>query len=62
MNRVAGDKDRTEQDVKRLADEWAASERQGDTAFMERTLADDFIGIGPRGFMLAKNEWVQRFA
>ncbi len=53
--------DNTIEDVKRLAKEWAASERRGDTAFMQRTLADDFVGIGPRGFMLAKNEWLQRF-
>ncbi len=51
----------TEQDLERLAEDWASSERRGDTAFMQRTPTGDFAGIGPRGFMLAKDEWLERF-
>ncbi|MHB8600597.1 MAG: nuclear transport factor 2 family protein [Ktedonobacteraceae bacterium] len=50
----------TEQEVMRLADAWATAEVRGDAAFLERTLADDFIGIGPLGFMLTKQEWIAR--
>jgi hypothetical protein len=49
-----------EQEVLRQADAWATAELRGDTAFLERTLAGDFIGIGPLGFMLTRQEWLAR--
>lgn len=51
----------TQQQLKSLSEEWAAAERQGDAAFFERTLTDDFVGVGPLGFMLTKTDSVQRF-
>jgi ketosteroid isomerase-like protein len=53
-------REHTEQEVMRLADAWATAELRGDTTFIESTLADDFIGIGPLGFMLTRQEWLAR--
>jgi hypothetical protein len=53
-------REHTEQEVLRLADAWANAELRGETTFLESTLADDFIGIGPLGFMLTRQEWLAR--
>ena len=49
-----------EQEVLRLGDAWTNAELRGETTFLERILADDYIGIGPLGFMLTKQEWLAR--
>src|SRR5258706_11124100 len=53
-------REHAEQEVMRLADTWATAELRGEPTFLESTLADDFIGIGPLGFMLTKQEWLAR--
>ncbi len=52
--------EQTEQEVVQLAGTWAAAELQADTAFLEKYLSDDFVGVGPLGFLLSKQQWLGR--
>lgn len=53
-------REQTEQEVVQLTEAWAAAELQSDTIFLEQTLAEDFVGVGPLGFLLPRQAWLAR--
>src|SRR6266566_6080030 len=52
--------DNLEQSLRILLENWAGAELQGDVSFLGNALANDFVAIGPLGFMLSKEDWLQR--
>lgn len=39
--------DSTKTELTRLARDWVAAELRAETAFLDQTLMDDFVGVGP---------------
>ena len=48
-------------DVLDLVGRWAAAEQANDSGALEGLLADDFVGVGPLGFVLGRGQWLARF-
>jgi ketosteroid isomerase-like protein len=47
--------------VLELVEGWAAAEQGNDAEALDGLLADDFVGVGPLGFVLGRDQWLARF-
>ena len=50
----------SDHDINAFLATWADAERAGDAVTTDRLLTDDFVGIGPVGFVLPKPAWLHR--
>lgn len=48
--------------IRRLQDEFDRAELRADTETLGRLIADDFLSVGPKGFVLDKEGWIGRHA
>ncbi|WP_423182388.1 nuclear transport factor 2 family protein [Arthrobacter sp. NyZ413] len=51
----------TRSNIEELSLIWAEAERNNDAATLDKLLAEDFTAVGPRGFVLTRAEWLQRY-
>jgi ketosteroid isomerase-like protein len=49
-------------DVLDLVGRWTEAEQRNDAAALDGLLAADFVGVGPLGFVLDRDQWLARFA
>jgi catechol 2,3-dioxygenase-like lactoylglutathione lyase family enzyme/ketosteroid isomerase-like protein len=48
-------------EIRQLGQQWADAEQRGDTDTLDALTTDDFILVGPLGFVLDKPQWLQRY-
>jgi ketosteroid isomerase-like protein len=44
-----------------LGQRWADAEQRGDSAALDTLMTDDFVAVGPRGFVLNRQQWLDRY-
>jgi ketosteroid isomerase-like protein len=51
----------TEEQIRRLAHDWAQAKQSGDVTTLENLTVEDFQLVGPLGFVLDKQAWLDRY-
>ena len=51
----------SQQQILDLGQQWADAERRMDAAALDALLDDGFVGVGPRGFALNRQQWLDRY-
>lgn len=51
----------TEEQIRDLGRRWAKAEQRGDIAELDELTTADFTLVGPVGFVLSKQEWLDRY-
>jgi ketosteroid isomerase-like protein len=51
----------TEDQIRDLGRRWADAEVRADVATLDQLSADDFTLVGPAGFVLTKQQWLDRY-
>ncbi len=51
----------TDEQVRELGSRWADAEQRGDVAALDAMTTDDFTLVGPLGFVLSKQQWLDRY-
>jgi hypothetical protein len=51
----------TQQQILDLGQRWAAAERDEDVASLDALLHPEFVGVGPRGLVLTREQWLERY-
>jgi ketosteroid isomerase-like protein len=54
------DQDSQDDEISAFLAKWIAAERDADREAVDQYLTDDFIGVGPLGFVLTRPEWMAR--
>jgi len=49
-----------ENTIRELQEQFDQAELHADLDVLQRLIADDFLSIGPKGFVLNKQEWIDR--